>query len=147
MFCLVYTSKANADFGLQKVQEMLVKARDSNAQQNITGCLLYFNERFIQYLEGDEITVKELYAKIEEDSRHSEVKLLSQSRIHNREFITWRMAFEHLKSENSDLQYLKLLVATFFENPENSLSPNPTSIEFWNATKLLLTTKYADKSA
>ncbi|MGJ8738119.1 BLUF domain-containing protein [Zobellia laminariae] len=147
MFCLVYTSVANTDFSLKEIQEMLGKAREFNNQNSITGCLLFFKERFIQYIEGEEIVVRELFERIKNDNRHSEVVLISENRIHNREFLIWHMAFEHLKSENSDLQYLKLLVSTFFESPENSLSPNPTSLEFWNATKLLLSTKYANKSA
>ncbi|MUH36652.1 BLUF domain-containing protein [Zobellia amurskyensis] len=146
MFCLVYTSVANTDFGVQEIQKMLEKAREFNEQNEITGCLLFFKERFIQYIEGDEIVVKQLFDKIKNDSRNTDVTLLSENNIHNRSFQDWLMAFEHLKAENSNLQYLKLLVATYFENPENSLSPNPTSIEFWKATKLLLTTKYADRS-
>ncbi|WP_400072648.1 BLUF domain-containing protein [Zobellia russellii] len=146
MFCLVYTSIANADFGPQEIQEMVEKAKEFNKQNNITGCLLYFKERFIQYIEGDETTIRELFERIKLDDRHTGVTYLSGNKIHNREFNDWLMAFEHLKSENSNLQYLKLLVSTFFENPENSLSPNPTSIEFWKATKLLLSTKYAGKN-
>ncbi|WP_276167600.1 BLUF domain-containing protein [Zobellia alginiliquefaciens] len=147
MFCLVYTSVANTDIGLQEIQRMLEKAQEFNRQNDITGCLLFFKGRFIQYIEGDETKIISLFERIKKDDRHTEVRLLSGNKIHNREFKDWQMAFEHLKSENSNLQYLKLLVSTFFENPENSLSPNPTSIEFWKATNLLLTTKYADKNA
>ncbi|CAZ97055.1 BLUF domain-containing protein [Zobellia galactanivorans] len=146
MFCLVYTSIANIDFGTHEIHELLERARDFNKRNNITGCLLFYKDRFVQYLEGEETVVKELFERIKKDPRNREVSLLSESKIHNREFESWSMAFEHLKAENSNLQYLKLLVGTFFENPENSLSPNPTSIEFWNATKLLLETKYASKN-
>ncbi|CAM4415948.1 BLUF domain-containing protein [Zobellia roscoffensis] len=146
MFCLVYTSVANTDFGLQETQRMLEKAQEFNRQNDITGCLLFFKGRFIQYLEGEETMINDLFERIKTDSRHKEVAFLSGNKIHNREFHDWQMAFEHLKAENSNLQYLKLLVSTFFENPENSLSPNPTSVEFWKATKLLLATKYADKN-
>ncbi|SIS89160.1 Sensors of blue-light using FAD [Zobellia uliginosa] len=146
MFCLVYTSIANIDFGTHEIQKLLERARDFNKRNHITGCLLFYKDRFVQYLEGEETVVRELFERIKKDSRNREVTLLSESKIQNREFDSWSMAFEHLKAENSNLQYLKLLVGTFFENPENSLSPNPTSIEFWKATKLLLETKYASKN-
>ncbi|MDB2606382.1 BLUF domain-containing protein [Zobellia sp.] len=145
MFCLVYTSVANTDFGLQEIQKMLERANEFNRQNDITGCLLYFGGNFIQYIEGEENAILDLFRRIKNDIRHKEVTLLSAKKSDQREFEEWTMAFEHLKSENSNLQYLKLLVGTFFENPENSLSPNPASIEFWKATKLLLSTKYAEK--
>lgn len=141
MFCLVYRSKANPVFGYLQIQEMLEKAREYNRKNKITGCLLLYNGQFIQYLEGNQIKVLALFDKIQNDIRHKEVTLLSHDTIEEREFEKWQMAFEYLKNENSQLQYLKLLVGTFFENSESSLAPNPTSRKFWRATKLLLETK------
>lgn len=141
MFSLVYQSKANPNFGMSEIQEMLKKAREHNQKEKITGCLLFFNNRFIQYLEGNKMKVLALYEKIKNDSRNYEVVLLAQEAIEERAFHNWDMAFEYLRNENSQLQYLKLLVGTFFEDGESSLAPNPTSRHFWRATKLLLESK------
>jgi len=141
MFCLVYQSKANPHLGFSEIQNMLQKARESNQKQQITGCLLLYNGRFIQYLEGDREKVLILFEKIKNDIRNSDVTLLSQENISAREFEEWYLAFENLRVENSQLQYLKLLVGTFFEDNQPSLGPNPTSRQFWRATKLLLETK------
>jgi len=141
MFCLVYRSKANPVFGSLQIKEMLEKARKYNKNRSITGCLLLYNGNFIQYLEGNQIQVLALFDKIKNDIRHSEINLLSHDIIEEREFEDWKMAFEFLSNENSQLQYLKLLVSSFFENSASSLTPNPTSLRFWRATKLLLQTK------
>lgn len=141
MFCLVYQSKANPIFGFSEIEKMLEKARAYNGKEQITGCLLLYNGRFVQYLEGEKEKVLNLFEKIKNDIRNSEVILLSQETIDEREFAEWHMAFENLKNENSQLQYLKLLVGTFFEDSESSLVPNPTSRHFWRATKLLFDTR------
>lgn len=141
MFCLVYQSKANPNFGFSEIEKMLEKARAYNGKEKITGCLLMYNGRFIQYLEGEQEKVLSLFEKIENDVRNSEVILLSKEKIDEREFEECHMAFENLRNENSQLQYLKLLVGTFFEDSESSLAPNPTSRHFWGATKLLFDTR------
>ncbi len=141
MFCLVYHSKVNPDFGFSEIEKMLQKARDYNRNEQVTGCLLLYDGRFVQYLEGEQEKVLNIFKKIKIDIRNSEVMLLSQETIDEREFEEWHMAFENLRKENSQLQYLKLLVGTFFEDSESSLAPNPTSRHFWRATKLLFETR------
>lgn len=141
MFCLVYKSVANPNFGVSQIHEMLEKARKFNAKHNITGCLLFYNGHFIQYIEGNHLKVLELFDRIQNDSRHSNLELLAHENIEVREFDDWTMAFENLWGENSYLQYLKLIVSSFIEDPEPSLNPSPTSRKFWGATKLLLESK------
>ena len=141
LFCLVYKSKAHPDFGLFQVRELLQKIRNENRKAQITGCLLLYDGQILQYLEGAQERVVALFEKINKDTRHSEVTLLSQAILGEREFKEWPMAFESLRIENSHLQYLKILVGSFFENNETSLAPNPTSRHFWRAVKLLISTK------
>ncbi len=56
---------------------MLEKARENNSRDNITGCLLYYEGEFIQYLEGNQVKVLTLFDKINADKRHKDVTLLS----------------------------------------------------------------------
>lgn len=140
MYCLVYRSKASAALGESSLQQMLEKSRESNKKIGITGCLLYHDGHFIQYFEGSQIMVVELFDKIKVDATHSDVRLLLHDFIETREFDTY-MAFEYLRKDNSQLQYLKLLVSTFLSDEEDTLAPNPTSKMFWNATRLMLQCK------
>ena len=138
MFNLVYRSKANPVFEQSQIQFMLEQARGFNRTNNITGCLLYYQGAFLQYLEGDESEVLSLFESIKNDDRHSQVILLSTSHIYLREFETWSMAYENFLGANHQLEYLKLLISSFMEGSDGAINPYPTSKSFWTAAKKLL---------
>ncbi|UJH68722.1 BLUF domain-containing protein [Allomuricauda sp. SCSIO 65647] len=138
MFCLVYKSIASLAFRKIEIAEMLEKARDFNAKNDITGCLIYYKGEFLQYLEGNQIKVLELFDRIKSDNRHHTVELVSYGKIDTREFEDWSMAYEDFLGDNDTLQFLKLLVASYFESPDEAMEPNPTSEYFWRTAKRLL---------
>lgn len=141
MFSLVYESKASPTCRLLQVREILAKSRKFNQENDITGCLLLYERRFLQYLEGNQLKILELYDRIKSDSRHSSVTLLYHDNIEVREFETWDMAFGNLDGYNFQLQYLNLLVGIFFDDNENSYGLNPTSEKFWKTTRMVLCPK------
>ncbi|WP_405400961.1 BLUF domain-containing protein [Maribacter sp. Asnod2-G09] len=137
MYNLVYKSVANSLTSAQ-VDEILTESRNFNGKHDITGCLIYHDGFFVQYLEGDAEIVMALFEKIRVDTRHYEVILLSQGNIYSREFDTWSMAYLSDKLPNEAFQYIKLMVSPEFEIPDMSVIPNPTSKRFWLAAKNLL---------
>ena len=138
MFCLVYKSQSNPLLGYDQINEMLEKARKFNKQNKITGCLLYYESTFLQYLEGNQIDVLKLFDRIKFDNRHSEVNILSHSHIGERKFKSWDMAYEDFMGENDHLQFLKMLVSSYREQPIGPINPDPSSMYFWNTAKRLL---------
>ena len=138
MFCLIYRSVARPSFKQSEIQKMLKKARLYNEQLGITGCLLYYEGEFIQYLEGNQIKVLELYDKIKGDKRHNDVELISFAERESREFNNWEMAYEDFFGNNDQITYLKLLVSTFFDNPEKPANLHPASLPFWETVSKLL---------
>lgn len=138
MFCLVYKSKAIPNLSHSQIKNMLEKARLFNSANNISGCLLYYEGEFIQYIEGNQVRVLNLFDKISLDKRHMQVKLLSHGHIEKREFNNWSMAFKSVHGKNDQLQYIELLVDSFKENYAPIHEPNPTSKKFWKITKGLL---------
>jgi hypothetical protein len=141
MFCLIYRSVASSSFGRQDIQQMLDKARAKNNKLGITGCLLYFEGEFIQYLEGNQVKVLELYDEIKEDQRHSNVELISYARREGREFENWEMAYEDFLGDNDQFTYLRLLIGSYFEDAEDTSSPHPAAMPFWRTVHKLLNTK------
>jgi len=137
MYNLVYKSIANTLLPTQ-IDEMLVQARDFNKQHDITGCLLYHQGIFVQYLEGEHDVVSALFERIKVDSRHYAVELLSNGNIYSREFDTWSMAYLSGNLPNEAFEYIELMVSPDEEIPEMSVIPNPTSKRFWLAAKKLL---------
>ncbi len=135
MFCLVYKSKAISNLSFSEIQILLEKARLFNSANNISGCLIYYEGEFIQYLEGNQVKVLQLFDKISLDKRHTKVELLSYGLIENREFKNWSMAFKNVQGQNDQLQYIELLVDSFLQNDSKVLGLNPTSKKFWKTTK------------
>lgn len=138
MFCLIYRSVAKSSLKVADVQNMLTKARANNKQLGITGCLLYYHGEFIQYLEGNQIKVLELFDKIKKDKRHSNVELISYGERENREFDKWEMAFEDFYGDNDQVTYLKLLVSTYFDDPDKADNLHPATRPFWQTVSKLL---------
>ncbi|MEJ1221875.1 BLUF domain-containing protein [Sediminicola sp. 1XM1-17] len=141
MFCLVYKSKAAPGLSFADIEGILEKARLHNSAHNISGCLLYYEGEFIQYLEGNQIKVLQLFDKISLDKRHIQVQLLSHGLIEKREFKNWSMAFKHVQGQNDQLDYIELLVDSFIDKEIYTHGPNHTSKEFWKTTKGLLQQK------
>lgn len=117
---------------------MLDKSREYNQKNKITGCLLYYHGEFVQYIEGNQVKVLRLFDKIKMDSRHSKIELLLHGHIDEREFKEWHMAYEDFTRDSDDLQFLKLLISSFIDSPDDAMDPNPTSTYFWKTAKRLL---------
>lgn len=96
MFNLVYTSNAAKPFSNVELFEMLERWTAKNARSGITGLLIYREGAFIQSLEGEEPTVRALYARIKEDERHFQVFTVQAVNIAERKFPDWSMGFKHL---------------------------------------------------
>ncbi len=145
MFCIVYRSIQNPVIGQTEIRSLLEQAKDFNRANEITGCLLSYNNEFVQYLEGSKRDVETLFEKIKQDWRHREVNLLIRGPINGREFETWTMAYENFMGPNFRLEYLKLLVSSYFENTDTYTYLNPATKKFWVVVKTLLATQAVEK--
>lgn len=93
LFSLVYSSRASGNFRDSALTALLRQARAHNQQARLSGLLLYGQGQFLQVLEGAEPTLSELYARIQADPRHRDVRLLAYGPIAARSFPDWRMGF------------------------------------------------------
>jgi hypothetical protein len=91
---IIYTSYALPDLQESDIQALLTEARKNNSSKLITGLLFYFDEKFLQLIEGEEKEVTTLYGAIEKDKRHQKVLKLKEGKIENRFFENWSMAFK-----------------------------------------------------
>jgi hypothetical protein len=131
MIQLTYTSLASANFGMSDIQEIMRKAEKFNGENEITGCLLLYNRRFIQILEGEKEIIENLYSKIKLDKKHSNVNLLGTNETSIRIFPKWVMAFKEI----SDSQLGQLTGTLFEENligfSEITKKPTLATRVFW----------------
>jgi hypothetical protein len=104
LLSLIYLSKA-APLDPEDLHLILTAARAGNGNRGISGMLLYMpgdavnNGRFMQVLEGGEAEVRYLFEKIKVDPRHSDVRLLHEEWLDERNFGEWTMGFQSLTPE------------------------------------------------
>lgn len=89
----VYTSTATRDLTDDDLAELLRQCVRNNEESGLTGMLLHRDGRFMQVLEGPDDAVRDVFAVIAADTRHTEVRLLLDESISERAFPAWKMAF------------------------------------------------------
>lgn len=111
VFFLTYVSTATRSLSKADLDELLAQCRKNNSELGITGMLLYKDGNFMQVLEGEEGTVRSLYAKIGDDPRHKGEILLQQGTVEERQFAGWSMGYRDLGSSEtrSDPDYSEFL--------------------------------------
>jgi hypothetical protein len=72
-----------------------MRARSNNGKMGVTGMLIYRDEAFLQALEGDELSVRDIFKRIAKDARHTKVTILKNqgSFGERRIFGEWSMGF------------------------------------------------------
>ncbi|MBC7409379.1 MAG: BLUF domain-containing protein [Arcicella sp.] len=135
MYELLYSSIAKPDLAGEDILDILKTSQEFNLKYNITGCLLYFDKEFIQILEGDEQSVKNLFSKIKKDIRHTNVNLLLENGKTERVFKNWSMAFNGLSIEDMNNIDRVLLVNNFITFSELDYKSTKASKLFFSMAK------------
>lgn len=99
MHHIIYLSQATRPLSDEELVQLLAQARHDNAQQGITGALVYGAGQFMQIIEGEEAKLAMLYAKLLQDGRHGQVFKFADKPIAQRSFAEWSMAFRPLSPE------------------------------------------------
>ena len=93
LISLSYTSNAVVEISFLGNLRLLAHSFLNNQKHNITGLLIYKNKQFAQVIEGDEDSIESIWGKIQRDTRHKDIQLLSIEPIDNRSFTKWSMLF------------------------------------------------------
>lgn len=73
------------------IDEIVLPSGLKNRRQNITGCLWFSKDRFLQILEGPRTAVLDIFNEILKDDRHEEISTLSSTPLATRSFSRWGM--------------------------------------------------------
>lgn len=92
VFHLVYVSHAVEDISYTDIRNILEVSRKNNAQENITGLLVFREGFFLQLLEGTENAVKQVLGNIMMDDRNHSLRVLIETNG-ERLFGDWSMAY------------------------------------------------------
>ena len=100
---LLYASRAAVPLVATVVDSILEQSRKNNPRQGITGMLCFFDDIFVQVLEGGRDEVCELFNAIVRDDRHLNVRILTYEEISERRFGNWTMGQVNIAKVNPAL--------------------------------------------
>ncbi len=93
---LVYVSRHSRILTDAELNGILTSARHNNKASGLTGVLVCLNGRFVQALEGPQDAVEATFARIERDSRHTDVKTVHLDGVETRMFGGWSMGYRRI---------------------------------------------------
>lgn len=129
IFYTIYTSTPRIPMTKELLDQITATAIRNNKQKNITGMLLGIEGKYLQYLEGTEKNVVELFDKIKLDGRHHQVNQWVKGFTDKRIFSDWSMGSWMLNNE--ELMRLGSLkdLQSFLKSPESSSTPSGRFIQ------------------
>ncbi|MFC5047613.1 BLUF domain-containing protein [Aquimarina hainanensis] len=110
---IVYVSQAVDQFTPEQQKELSDMASGMNEQHGISGYLYYEKGYFLQYIEGEEKEMDQLFENISNDKRHKLLSFQSIDGIEERKFPFWHMhrltknSLIQIKMENILMDYLQ----------------------------------------
>ena len=103
LYRLVYSSVRSESCDQECIDKILASSVKNNPSKDVTGMLLYTEDRFIQILEGPLINVMETYNMILKDKRHGGSVIRYCAPTEERFFEDWHMGSKSI--EESVLEY------------------------------------------
>lgn len=100
---IVYISKATKQFNKRELLNLLHDSRAYNNIDNISGVLIHKQGFFFQTIEGESEDVHDLFDRLNNDPRHSEVKVIMNCAVDNRLFPNWAMGCADFEEPNLSL--------------------------------------------
>lgn len=96
IYTLIYSSRSAEKFSNISLVDLCAKAARKNEKLGVTGVLICVGNQFLQVLEGNSNVVKNLYAEIKQDPRHTQCRVLYDAPIVSRSFNGWGMNFMNM---------------------------------------------------
>ena len=93
LYEVLYVSTLAPDQPLSVVAEIAGRARQVNAELDVTGLLIFDGQRFCQQLEGPQKAVLKLIERIRNDPRHINVEVIHHGPLAGRRFQQFSLAF------------------------------------------------------
>jgi hypothetical protein len=127
---LAYVSVRKNNCNEEEIEKILASCKKNNPPLDITGVLLYSENKFIQYVEGESSSLMTLYDKIKKDERHEKAVMISYNAIPSRIFPSWHMGSR--KIALNDIGFLTDITASdksVFEKIMNGQGTEGTKVQ------------------
>ncbi|ATQ84419.1 hypothetical protein KSH_00490 [Moraxella osloensis] len=102
VFYLIYTSKITLQASLHPMTlpDIYRQSVARNTETHVSSVLFFKQGNFLQYMEGSERTITQLFDKIKADKRHKNIHVIEQGQAPNALFGHWKMHCINLDSVN-----------------------------------------------
>lgn len=138
LYNIVYASSARFLYSEEILQEILSASHFHNTKLGITGMLLYVEGNIMQVLEGEKDKVEALYQKIQRDTRHNNVFILTQGYIEQRSFGKWSMGLHQMSQDKLN----ECVAVELFESERRSISVKGGSRKYTSPALILMKSFY-----
>lgn len=88
---MLYRSKATVPFPDTDLADLASGAAERNRVRGVTGALFHDQGRFLQWIEGPQESVRELFGQISNDARHTDIDVVSYGSAGHRLFADWSL--------------------------------------------------------
>ena len=103
---IAYCSRPT-QFSFDMIDSILDVSRRNNQRDALTGALIYNDRTFLQWLEGGNQEIRDVFNRISRDSRHTGLRLMTVRKLDDRWFPDWSMTAA--VTEDETLRGLKLV--------------------------------------
>ena len=98
---LLYYSFCDDELDTVVLRFIMERARIRNQRKQVTGQLHFENGLFLQWIEGAEKDIDDVFGYIQNDPHHGNIQIVKRNPIPLRQFTGWDMAFSN--NENTSL--------------------------------------------
>jgi len=120
IFYTIYTSHPKVPMTVEILDDITITSKVKNREKNITGMLLGIENRYLQFLEGEEDDVNGLMDSIKKDRRHHKVTEWVKGFSNDRVFHDWSMGSWMLSNESLERLPGMEDIKNFLQNPANA---------------------------
>lgn len=122
MRSLTFFSTATAAMTEDGFAALERECAEHESHVGVTGMLLHKNGDFLQIIEGSHSVIRDMYARISADRRHTNIRNISERTIQSREFDGSAVGFKNLDGLAADTPFLSPFSYEAFEaEPELAL--------------------------
>lgn len=123
IYQIVYVSTAKKQLSSAELDQLTSCIAKNNANNELTGILLYTGTSFLQLLEGCTQKVKEIFQVIQKDPRHTSLSVIVERTIKTRRYPRTSLSFRV-----TDQATLEALYTLFLQSTDEAIKKSFQSV-------------------
>lgn len=110
MLCIVYISSIKNDYTTHELKTTYDKFKKFNDMNGITGLLIHYDKNVIQYIEGEEDIIRNLYNRIQKDNTHKSIIKLTEETSTERRLDDFKLCLYKNKEKYTFIEFIDICI-------------------------------------